>query len=137
MAFIHSTHYQSDYFELVGQMIAQSNHQSKDLLTPRANAGATGSSVLGVVINNSYGLAPIKHCAEEAWRLNSTKASMVSYVLAIFKGTVVGVFKVKDVENNPGTRVIFDLEMAEKDVQDKYLGKKVPGKYINGPVLYF
>ena len=99
MSFIHSTHYQSDYFELVGQMIAQSN-QSKDLLIPAANAGVTGSPVLGVVINNSYGLAPIKHCAEEAWRLNSTKANMVSHVLAIFKGTVVGVFKVKDVENN-------------------------------------
>lgn len=136
MSFIHSTHYQSDYFELVGQMIAQSN-QSKDLLIPAANAGVTGSPVLGVVINNSYGLAPIKHCAEEAWRLNSTKANMVSHVLAIFKGTVVGVFKVKDIENNQGTRVIFDLEMAEKDEQLKYLGKKVPGRYIKGPVLYF
>ena len=135
MAFIHSTHYQSDYFELVGQMIAQSNHNKE--LIPTVGAGAVGSQVLGVVINNSYGLAPIKHCAEEAWRLNSTKASKVSYVLAIFKGTVVGVFKVKDVENNQGTRVIFDLEMAEKDEQNKYLGKKVPGKYINGPVLYF
>ena len=50
MSFIHSSHYQSDYFELVGQMIAQSN-QSKDLLIPAANAGVTGSPVLGVIIN--------------------------------------------------------------------------------------
>ena len=132
MSFLFSTHYQSDYFEEVGRRLAVANNSGRVL-----NSTHPIGNMLGVVINESYGMATIKHCAEVAWQIDQHKLGGIEYVAAIYECTIVGVFKVLDYTTRPSDgRTIFNLDLADKDIQHSYLGRKVDGKLVNGPIIY-
>ncbi|BAH76713.1 LEM-3-like GIY-YIG domain-containing protein [Solidesulfovibrio magneticus] len=105
-------------------------------------------NALAININKSaYERENVYESVRYAWRLNPSKAKDMDIVLAIIKGLVVGVFQAEQwleatPDNFPGTtedrrpRWGFVGKNAPIEIQNIYLGRKVPGSSQN-PVRYF
>lgn len=74
-----------------------------------------------------------------AWRMKKDNAEQAEYVLAVSKGLIRGVFRptrwmdatpenFPGIESMPG-RIGFEGVIAEPQIRDLYLGKKVPDEY--------
>lgn len=81
-------------------------------------------------------------CTRSAWRLNPEQAKKYPYVLSVTGGIVCEVYKVKEWHYCEGSsgRAEFTGEIAEKQVNDLFVGKKIPEKYRKkgqaSPFLY-
>ena len=76
-----------------------------------------------------------------AWKMSLTKAKQADYVLSVLHGIVVAVYtdlQWSYVEDRD--RLMFDGEVASKEIIDKYVGKRIPQKYrrkgLASPFLY-
>ena len=79
-----------------------------------------------------------------AWNLNVNRANQYEYVFSVIKGVVQRVYKVafwkKVLEGESAGRYEFYGEEAERAIQDRFVGKRIPPYYskkgLASPVLY-
>ena len=81
----------------------------------------------------------IYEATRASWKLNMQNAKKVTYVLSVMDGIVKAVYT--DLEwSTEGTRWKFEGKEASKDIQNKYVGKRIPAEFrkrgIASPCLY-
>ncbi|MDR3236909.1 MAG: hypothetical protein LBT84_00220 [Spirochaetia bacterium] len=93
-----------------------------------------------IIVNRSIQLFDLYEAVRKAWKINITKARQAEYVLALDKGMIRGVFKPEEwyeaneenfkyfSEISPG-RHGFVGTRAEKDIEDIYIGKRIPDSF--------
>ena len=105
-----------------------------------------GMRVLLVCVNKTYRKMDLYHAARYSWPIRPEKARQAEYVMAVFEGTIVGVFKAEEwlpakKDNFPGLppghgnwdkqkgRFGFVGCRASKDIEQPYLNKGVPKEW--------
>lgn len=65
--------------------------------------------------------------ARKAWKLSLSRANKTSYLLAVRRGVIKGIYEGvwKPSEEAPG-RLEFEGHLAPQDILDRYLGKRLP-----------
>ena len=102
-----------------------------------------------VSVNKTVEELSIYDAARYAWRLSLDRANQVEVVLAVEKGVIIGAFVPEKwmeatIANFPGQsellgRLGFVGSEAPSDVQDRYLGQRVPEEFRFGsakPIRY-
>lgn len=102
-------------------------------------------SVIAVKIDRAISEGKdIYEAARKAWKLSLSRANQTSYLLAVRRGVIKGIYKGvwKPSEEAPG-RLEFDGHPACQEIQDHYHGKRLPdspdgkkGKGAQNPVRY-
>ncbi len=114
--------------------------------------------VLLVCVNKVYNPAKIDtyHAARYSWAINPEKAQQAAYVMAVFKGAIVGVFEADEwlpakkqhfLDLPPehgnwehqGNDFGFVGRPASKDIEERYRDKSVPKQWGFGrgnPIRY-
>lgn len=144
-------------YEIEATLIDVFNAFEHSLLKPKSKLltniqGGHHSSLLGLAsveeINRIYSAEPIrvKHsvvavkvdraisegkgtyeAARKAWRLSLHRANQTSYLLAVNRGIIEGVYEgAWEVSNEGIGRIEFKGSPAPQEIQDYYLGKKLP-----------
>ncbi|KGN87591.1 LEM-3-like GIY-YIG domain-containing protein [Porphyromonas gulae] len=69
----------------------------------------------------------VYQAARKSWKLSLSRANQTSYLLAVYRGIIEGVYEgswTLSSENNG--RIEFDGSSAPQDIQDYYIGKRLP-----------
>lgn len=132
--FSFSTLAQVEYFAKIGQMIASENNMMSNLEIDKSTTG----TILCVVINDSYYMySDLISAARKAWHIDNQNIKKVEFVCAVCDCTIVGVFKLLNVEDSAEKgRDCLNIEIADIEMQKLYLGRKLDGKNINGAIFY-
>ena len=102
--------------------------------------------VLLVCINRVYKIIPTYHAARYSWVVKPEKAQQADYVMAVFKGDIVGVFEAdkwlpakeeyfRDLPVGHGNfhkqarRFGFVGRTAPKNIEERYCGTSVPKQW--------
>ena len=101
------------------------------------NTSNLNDKLLSITLNQSLVGPSLYERIRGNWKLNRKRVEKVDYVLAVYDGIIIGVFKpekweeVEDIAPNVKKRhrLKFSGEIVEeKDILDKYLYKKLPAK---------
>lgn len=106
--------------------------------------------VLLINVNLSQEERSLYHAVRYAWRLSPQRASEADYVLATFRGMIIGAFVAEEwleatEENFPDfppvdSRWGFRGHLAPPEIQNRYVNKRVPPEYskrgASNPVKY-
>lgn len=132
--FAFSTLAQVEYFAKIGQMIASNNNTKPNINIDRGNAG----EILCVVINDSYFMySDLVSAARKAWLISNQNLKNVKFVCAVCNCTIVGVYKLLNIEESAELgRHSLNIEIADIEIQERYLGRTFNGKDVNGAVFY-
>jgi hypothetical protein len=92
-----------------------------------------------ISVNRSAAETPLYEATRYAWKISRTKAMQADVILATQRGMIVGAYVADDwlpatAEKFPGHadapgRLAFIGEEAPADIQDLYVGKRVPDEY--------
>lgn len=85
-------------------------------------------SVIAVKIDRAISEGKdIYEAARKAWKLSLGRAKQTSYLLAVHRGIIEGIFEGEWKPSNEGSgRIEFEGKPACQEVQDHYLGKRLP-----------
>ncbi|MDR0957380.1 MAG: hypothetical protein LBM09_02260 [Candidatus Nomurabacteria bacterium] len=66
----------------------------------------------------------------KAWSLNEERSKKVEYILSVVNGVVKEVYKITRVDvDSFSPRIGFDMDLAPREIADKYISKVIPEKY--------
>lgn len=85
-------------------------------------------SVIAVKIDRAISEGKdVYEAARKAWKLSLSRANKTSYLLAVRRGVIKGIYKGvwKPSEEAPG-RLEFEGHLAPQDILDRYLDKRLP-----------
>ena len=99
-------------------------------------------SVIAVKIDRAISEGKdVYEAARKAWKLSLSRANQTSYLLAVHRGIIEGIFEAKWKPSNEGSgRIEFEGKPACQEIQDHYLWKRLPEYYYRkgarNPVRY-
>ena len=85
-------------------------------------------SVIAVKIDRAISEGKdIYEAARKAWKLSLSRANQTSYLLAVHRGIIEGIYEGQWKPSNEGSgRIEFEGKPASQKIQDHYLGKRLP-----------
>ncbi len=141
--FLFSTMAQVNYFSQVGRLIAQKNN-NEAVLNMEANSDK--EKALCIHIPDSYGqAADLLSAVRRAWRIDGERCTKPSIkcIFAIVDKTIVGVYEFsknenisKVIESYENGRKELNIEVANLELQIKYLGRKIDLEATRQPIRY-
>lgn len=106
--------------------------------------------VVAICINGSYedevNKRDIYKCTRGTWKVNRGRADKAHYALAIYHGLILEVYEIDEwvpagsTENSFGPapgRHEFVGGIAEDEIRDKYVGKRLPDRFWGFPIRYY
>lgn len=114
-------------------------------------------NIIAIKVNRSYNENMTENelydIARGCWKIDIKKAQQADYVISVYKGIIIEVYKIEQwlpaellrrttlpyVEADKG-RYGFDGKIAGKEIRDKYIGKSMEALYKRGeanPIKYF
>ena len=141
--FLFSTIAQVNYFSQVGRLIAEKNNNEATL---NVEANSDKENTLCIHIPDSYGqTADILSAVRRAWRIDEIRCTKPSIkcIFAIVDKTIVGVYEFskngnlgKVVDSYKKGRKELNLEVANLELQIKYLGRRIDLEATQQPLRY-
>ena len=88
-------------------------------------------SVIAVKIDRAISEGKdVYQAARKAWKLSLNRANSTSYLLAVHRGIIEGVYKGNWKPSSEGNgRIEFEGDEAPKEIRDYYIGKRLPDIY--------
>jgi|SRR5271155_3539687 len=116
---------------------------------------ANETKLLLICVNETYPELKPYDAVRYSWKISLPKAAQADYVLAVWRGDIVGVFgeakwlpaekvNFRDISDERGNwkkqkgRFGFHGNEAPNDIQERYLGKRIPSEWRHkgNPIRY-
>lgn len=141
--FLFSTVAQVNYFSQVGRLIAEKNYNKDSNPLTLISKGDEDNTIC-VIIPISYGQhADLLISARRAWKINKENFNKksIQYLFAIYENVIVGIFRLTPdnniVKSYEDERYEFNLQVAELQMQEKWLGVEINGESLRGREFHY
>ena len=136
--FLFSTVAQVNYFAQVGRLIAEKNYKDDKNLQDLASENEEDNARC-VILHATYGqYSDLVSSVRRAWKISieTFNSKNIKYVFAVYKNVIVGIYefteKNKVIESYEPERYEFNLQIADLNMQNKWLGVRLDGKSLKG-----
>lgn len=106
--------------------------------------------VVAICINGSYederNNRDIYKCTRGTWKVSRDRADKAHYAFGVYHGTILEVYEIDewcDAGTTPDSfgpapgRSEFVGGIAEDEIRDKYVGKRLPDRFYGNPIRYY
>lgn len=139
--FLFSTVAQVNYFAQVGRLIAEQNYRKRP---KKLISKGDEDNALCVIIPVSYGqYGDLLSAVRRAWKIDKEQfdKKTIQYMFAIYENVIVGVYKLVEdrqiIKSYEEDRYEFVLQIADIQIQSKWLGVRLVGDSLKGNVHHY